>query len=120
MGFVNEDIENRDRHTIDKERKIILSRDGYNLDYYLEKFKLTVNGTIVKFEARSSKQRDENSNPQEPYNVDVIWTIYQIIIPKKFQSKHKEVKNLIVEALEAYGDNHKKENAKTVTVNFNL
>jgi hypothetical protein len=120
MGFVNEDIGNRDRHTIDKDRNIILSKNGYSLDSYARKFILDIDGVHVNFEAKSIQNKHENSNPEEPYNVDVVWKINHLIVPKKLQSKQKEIRDLITEALKAYGINHKRENASHVAVDFDL
>ena len=94
MVFVCESDKYR---VIDYERNIVLyPKEGVYFNKG-ELFELHWNEDIVQFGAYSYFEYDENNKAA------ITWKIFQYRMPKTLEPKHDEVRQLITEALDAFG-----------------
>lgn len=117
MAFINEEIENRDRHTIDKERNIILKRAGSSSDGEL-RYKLLLGGNEIRFAGTSGCSYADKPEPGQVPLYNMNWEIFRLHIPAELKDQKKDILGLIEEALVAHGWNYYTEKASSVKVSF--
>lgn len=118
MVFVNEKTADGRWQTIDKEREAVLTKvSGPNIEGRYD-CELTWRGHVVKLAGYPVRKIHGNPKLGEAYQYEMNWRFPQVYIPLALHEKRKEVLKLITEALEAYGDNYKTQNAYSVSVEF--
>ena len=109
MGFVNEELENYERQTIDRERGIVLKREGnpgYSNDW---QFHLALPEGDVYFRANQRFHQAEGH---------IEWFILQTYAPDHIKQDKARLRGLITEAMDAYGFSASKKDTDRVTVAF--
>lgn len=113
MAFVNEQIDPLTRHTIDRERGVVLKRtSGSGPNHDPMDFELTVeNEGTIHFSAMRSVETifQQGSN--------VLWILHRIAIPANFSRSTEDIKKLIAEALDGYGFAASRDLVLTLEVN---
>jgi hypothetical protein len=117
MAFVNDQNETPYK-TIDREREITLfcmGGIGRDPGHYYE---LHVKDKIMKFSAYYQIEKLGRLNEEGREMANVVYSIFQVTIPKDFDFEKAELRQLITEALQAYGFLYQTKDVNQVSVTF--
>ena len=112
VGFINETLKDGTRHTIDKERKIILKETYWGAGEPYARFSLKIKNKEINFEA------DYGTKPNKAEKKNTIyWNVYKIE-DHKFKKSREEAMSIISDALSSHGLTGNLKTVDNVIVSF--